>query len=115
MSGTVGVLYRAGGVKATNADLYVRTLGFRPTKLKVTNLTNQVEVEWHAGLAEGKNLKRIADGTLSVVASGGIAPVDADSAGNPGFMIPAAMTDVNDTTTEDLVWEAWGGAPALMP
>jgi hypothetical protein len=115
MSGTAGVLFRAGGVKATNADLYVRTLGFRPTKLKVTNLTNQVEVEWHAGLSEGKNLKRIADGTLSVVASGGIVPVDADADGNPGFKVPAALADVNDTTTEDLVWEAWGGAPALMP
>jgi hypothetical protein len=115
MASTTGVLFRAGAVKATNADLYVRTLGFRPTKLKITNLSNQVEIEWNAGLAEGKNLKRIADGTLSVVASGGIVPVDADSAGNPGFKIPAALADINDTTTEDLSWEAWGGAPALMP
>ena len=115
MAGTTGILYRAGAAKATNADLLVRTLGFRPTKLKVTNLTNQVEVEWHAGLAEGKNLKRVAAGDLTVLASGGAVPVDADSDGNPGFKIPAALADINDTTTEDLSWEAWGGAPALLP
>lgn len=115
MSGTVGVLYRAGAVKATNADLYVRTLGFRPVKLRVVNLSNQVAVEWHAGLDEGKNLKYVAAGDLTVVSSGGVEPADADANGNPGFKIPAAMTDINDTTTEDLAWEAWGGAPALNP
>ena len=113
MSDTTGVLYRAGAAKATNADLNIRTLGFRPTKIRVTNLTNQIEVEWHAGLAEGKNLKRIADGTLSVVASGGVAPAS-DSAGNLGILIPA-LADINDTTTEDLAWEAWGGQAALNP
>lgn len=114
MAGTTGILYRAGAVKATNANLFVRTLGFRPTKLRVTNLTNQIEVEWHAGLAEGKNLKRVAAGDLTVVASGGVVPVDADASGNPGFKIPV-LADINDTTTEDLIWEACGGAPALLP
>ena len=115
MSSTAGVHYRAGALKATNADLYVRTLGFRPVRLRVTNLSNQIEVEWHAGLAEGKNLKRVAAGDLSVLSSGGVVPVDADSNGNPGFKVPAALADINDTTTEDLAWEAWGGAPALNP
>lgn len=116
MASTTGVLYRATALKAdASEDLYVRSLGFRPTKLRVLNLTNQVEVEWFAGLAEGKNLKTVAAGDKTVLASGGVVPVDADTAGNPGIKVPAGLADINDTDGEDLLVEAFGGAPAQYP
>lgn len=107
MASTVGARYATGRIKATNAQLDIKTVGFAPRKAVVTNLTNQVLVEMNDGLEAGKNLKRIADGTLSVLSSGGIAPVT-DASGNKGIRIPAGLADINDTTTEDLLWEAWG-------
>lgn len=116
MASTTGVLYRATALKAdASEDLYVRSLGFRPTKLRVVNLTNQVQVEWNAALAEGKNLKRDAAGALTVLSSGGVVPVDADSAGNAGLKVPAGLADINDADGEDLLVEAFGGSPAQYP
>jgi len=106
MASTVGARYATGEVKATNAELKVLTVGFAPRKAVVTNLTNQVLVEMCDGLAAGQNLKRIADGTLSVLSSGGIGPTT-DASGNKGIKIPV-LADINDTTTEELLWEAWG-------
>lgn len=106
MSSSTGAKYAAGSVKATNAELKVLTVGFAPKRARVCNLTNNVQVEWLSALIAGKNLKRGADGAASVVASGGIEPTS-DTAGNQGIKIPV-LADINDTTTEELIWEAWG-------
>lgn len=107
MASTVGASYKAGQIQATNAELFVRSLGFTPVRIRVVNLDNQIRVEWNEGLAAGKNLKIIADGTLSVLASGGVEAAAADANGNAGVKIPQ-LADINDTTTEWLLWEAWG-------
>jgi len=115
MASTTGVLFRATALKAdASEDLYVRTMGFRPVKFAVKNRSNNVMVEWSAGFPEGTNEKTVALGDRSEVTSA-CEPVDADSDGNPGIKIPAGLTDINDNDGEDLVVEAWGGAPALMP
>jgi hypothetical protein len=115
MASTTGVLYRATALKAdASEDLFVRSLGFRPTKLVVKNRTNNVKVEWGAAYPEGTNEKTVAAGTRTEITSG-VTPVDADSAGNAGVKIPAGLVDINDTDGEDLVVEAWGGAPAMYP
>ena len=105
MSSATGARYAAGQVKATNAELKVLTVGFTPKKFRVVNLTNQIQVEWNSGLPVGTNLKRIADGTLSVITSG-VEP-GSDAAGNKGLKLPV-LADINDTTTESLAWEAFG-------
>lgn len=115
MASTTGVLYRATALKAdASEDLYVRSFGFRPTKITVHNRTNGVKVDWFAGLPEGTNIKTIADGTRSEVTSA-VEPVDADSAGNAGVKIPAGLVDINDADGEDLAVEVFGGAPVLTP
>jgi hypothetical protein len=115
MASTTGLLYRATALKAdASENLDLRSFGFRPVRARVVNLTNQVQVEWNAGLAEGKNLKVAADGTLTVLASGGIVPLDADSNGNPGLRIPAGLADINDTDDEDLLVEVFGGSTAVF-
>lgn len=107
MSSTVGALLATGQVKATNANLDVRTVGFKPRKVQVENRDNNVKIEWDETLADGYAVKTIADGTRSLVTSAGITPLAADSNGNPGFRI-GALADINDTTTEKLAWSAWG-------
>ncbi len=106
MSSISGARYAAGQVKATNAELKVLTVSFPPVKMAVSNLTNNVKVEASSGLATGQNIKTAADGTRSVLASGGI-EATVDSSGNRGIKIPV-LADINDTTTEVLFWEAWG-------
>lgn len=105
MSSTTGVRYAAGQIKATNAILNVLTVGFPARRFKVVNLTNQIQVEWNEALPIGTNLKRIADGTLSVITSA-LEPTH-DANGNQGIKLPV-LADINDTTTEMLAWEAFG-------
>jgi len=108
MSSSTGARYKAGSIVATNAELLVQTVGFVPQKIRVHNEDNNVMVEWFESLAAGKNVKHAADGTRSVLASGGVEPYSFDDGdGNPGIKIPQ-LADVNDTTTETLHWEAWG-------
>lgn len=108
MSSTVGSRYATGGVTATNADIEIRKLQFEPSRVVVQNMDNQAKIEWNSALVAGRNVKTIAAGTRSVVASGGLEPLTAVSgSGNPGFKIPAALADINDTTTEELIWEVW--------
>lgn len=115
MSSTTGILFRTTALKSdASEDLYVRSLGFRPTKLIVKNRTNQVQIEWGAGFPEGTNEKTVAAGTRTEVTSG-VVPVDADASGNAGIKIPAGLVDINDADGEDLVVEAYGGAPAMYP
>ena len=115
MASTTGVLYRATALKADASEvLYVRSLGFRPTKIVVHNRTNGVKVEWFAGLSEGTNIKTGADGARSEVTAA-VVPVNADANGNAGISIPAGLVDVNDADGENLAVEAFGGAPGLTP
>ncbi len=116
MSSNAGALYKAGRLKATNAVIDVRSVGFLPNKVRVFNITNDVTVERNAGLGDSvnpdRNKKTAAAGTVTTIATGGILLLAADAAGNPGFSIPV-LTDINDTITEDLGWEAWGGPEAV--
>lgn len=107
MASTVGIGYQTTKRVATNALMEVRVLGFKPKKVTVTNLSNSVQAEWNESLGDGYALKRIADGTLSVVTSAGITPLAGTSTLPPGFSL-GALADVNDTTTENLLIEAWG-------
>ena len=106
MGSTVGSRVVTGGLTATNADIEVRTVGFCPSLVKVENMDNQVMIEWKEPLAAGRNIKTDAAGARTVVASGGIEMLAPDSDGNRGFKIPGALADINDTTTEELIWTA---------
>ena len=109
-------LYKAGRLKATNAVINVRSVGFLPNRVRVFNISNNVAVERNPSLGDSanpdRNKKTAADGTVTTLATGGILLLVADAAGNPGFSIPV-LADINDTTTEDLGWEADGGPEAV--
>lgn len=104
--GSANMAYMSNQITATNADLYVRNVGFLPRKIRIVNLTNQISIEWTEGLPSANFLKIAAAGDLSVVTSGGVITSE-DSSGNQGFKLPA-LADINDTTTEALLWECFG-------
>ena len=108
MASTVGLRYDKGFVKSTNAQLDVRVLGFKPTRLVVRNNTNNVMMEWMEGLPDGAFWKTAADGTRTVASSGAPTQLEGDSLNPPGFSLPAGVADINDAVGEDLWWEAWG-------
>jgi hypothetical protein len=106
MSSSSGLRLVTGQVVATNAIINILTVGFMPKKIRVYNLTNAIQVEWFDALPVGTNLKSIADGAQSTITSG-VEPLNDSSSGNFGIKIPV-LADINDTTTEVLVWEAFG-------
>lgn len=108
MSSTVGSRYEAGTLTSDlSENLDVRKIQFKPRRVVVNNLSNNIQVEWNDSLVSGRMVKTASDGTRSVVASGGIAPLDPDSDGNPGFRIPAGLADINDADGEELSWQVW--------
>lgn len=107
MASSVGVRYAYGEVVSTNADLEVRSVGFKPKKVRVTNKTTLYTLDHVAGLADASAFETTNAGATTLETSDCVTLLDADSAGNPGFQV-GARANVNDTTTEVLLWEAWG-------
>lgn len=103
MSSKTGALYASNKIVATNAVLAVRTVEFKPRKVVITNLTSLCRLEWNAFMDDDSGLKQVAAGTRSLEASDGITALDGP---NPGFQV-GTLADVNDTTTEELLWECW--------
>ena len=107
MGSTVGVRVYTTTRIALGANLDIRSIGFAPKVVKVVNLTNAVKAEWNDSLADGYAVKEAANGDRSVVTSLGFTPLVVDSNGNPGIRL-GALVDVNDTTTEELLFECYG-------
>lgn len=107
MGSTVGVRYKASKVVATNAVLAIRSVGFKPRKVVITNETTLARAEWNEAMADAYAVVTALAGDLSIVTSAGITPLDGSGDDPPGFSIGALAT-INDTTTEVLCWEAWG-------
>ena len=91
-------------------------LGFRPTKIRVVNLTDRIEATHYVdpspvtgtttyGLDAGANAKSlvtVAAGTRTYEAAGIALTTD-----GMGFVVTVA-TKTLETDNDDLVWEAWG-------
>ena len=92
------------------------TLGFKPTKIRVANLTDRIEAEHYVdpspvtgtdtqGLDAGANAKSlvtVAAGTRTYAAAGIALTSDGF-----GFTVTVA-TAALETDNDDLFWECWG-------
>ena len=92
------------GIRAA-ADFSV-VLGFKPTHIRVTNLTDRISALHivDANLGAGANAKSqlsIATGVVTYAAAGVAA-----SASGLGFDVTVATAGL-ETADDDLVWEAW--------
>lgn len=106
MSSTVGSRYMTGTIAATAALLPVRTVGFKPRKVRIVNQTSLYTVEWSEGMADASAFEITNAGAKTLETSDLITPLDPDSDGNPGFSV-GARANVNDAAGEVLRWEAW--------
>lgn len=102
MSSSVGSKVVTGKVTATGAVIDIKTVGFTPSIVKVQNQDNQCSIEYNDQMADDSAIKIVAAGTRTNVASDGITPLTGQY---PGFSI-GALADINDTTTEELTYEA---------
>lgn len=59
-----------GAVTGTGADLDVRTVGFRPRRVELVNLTGLVTAVWLDSMADATGIKRITAGTMSAMTTG---------------------------------------------
>ncbi len=91
-----------GSLLGTGASRDVKTVGFRPKKVVVTNITgsSEAQLEWTDAMPDASAVKTAAAGTRTFITTLGITPL-AD-----GFTL-GADTDVN-VDTEKVYWEAWG-------
>lgn len=87
-----------GSVVGTGSAINVRTVGFRPSSVKLFNVTGLVIAEWKATMADASLVKQVTDGTISFPTTLGITPL------SNGFTI-GADTDVN-VAAETIHWEA---------
>jgi len=99
----------------TAADFTI-TLGFRPIKIRVANLTDKIEATHYVdptkatgtttyGLDAGANAKSlltVANGTRTYEAAGIALTSD-----GMGFTVTVA-TKTLETDDDDTIWEAWG-------
>lgn len=59
----------------TGVAVDVTKVGFRPSRVKLINVTSGDEMEWQEGMADGSGFKRVAAGTGALVASNAITPL----------------------------------------
>lgn len=99
----------------TAADFTI-TLGFKPTKIRVVNLTDRIEATHYVdpgaatgtttyGLDAGANAKSlvtVANGTRTYAAAGIALTSD-----GLGFTVTVATATL-ETDDDDTLWEAWG-------
>lgn len=90
---------KAGAVNGTGANLDVRTVGFRPSKVELYNESGLAKADWSSSMADGLAMKQVTAGTISMTSAGdGVTPL-AD-----GFRL-GADSDLN--VTDELVhWVA---------
>jgi hypothetical protein len=79
------------------------TCGFKPRKIKVTNLTDRVTLEWYQGMAANRWLRTADDGTITL-----------DTTAN-ALVVSDRSFDVLQNATlglilasKQVVFEAWG-------
>lgn len=92
-------LSKNGAVIGTGADLDVRTVGYKPRRVRLINEDGLCIGEWNDTMTEGRGFKQVTAGTMSAFAAGeGITPL------SDGFRI-GADTDMN-VSGEKIHWEA---------
>lgn len=106
MGSTVGLTYRSGQIVATNASQDV-VCNIVPQRVQISNRTTAAMAQWNDNMADAAAELTIAAGTRSNEAANGITPLAATATAGAGFTL-GALAHINDTTTEVLVWEAWG-------
>jgi len=90
------ILTARGTVIGTGAALNVRTVGFRPRRVTLHSVGD--EMFWEEGMADASAYKRVAGGTGTLATSNGITPL------SDGFTI-GADADVNGSG-DVIRWEA---------
>jgi len=97
-----GVKNRVGTVIGTGAAIDVRTVGFRPSYVKIMNVTGNCLAEWTAEMADASAQKIVDSGAgttdVSLITSNGITPL------SDGFRI-GADADLN-VAAEVIRWVA---------
>jgi len=64
-----------GAFTGTGAQLDITKVGYRPSRVKLFNMTSGDQLEWHENMADGAGFKRVAAGTGAAISSGGITPL----------------------------------------
>jgi hypothetical protein len=90
---------KTGRVTGTAATLNVTSVGFRPRKVELFNITGDAFGIWTDGMPDATAMKTIAAGTTALIDTLGVTPLA------NGFAI-GADTDLN-VAAENIAWVAY--------
>jgi hypothetical protein len=96
-----GVVRKARGKIVTtsaSAEALTITLGFAPLKVKFVNATDRIQDEWYEGMASAESIHTIANGTVSLETTNGVAV-----SGNTFTLTATTMV-----ASKTFYWEAEG-------
>ena len=96
-SGTSRVM--TGAIFGTAADLDVRTVGFRPSKVELFSEDGLAKAVWTESMADASMMKQVTAGTISFPTTLGVTPL------SDGFRL-GADTDMN-VADEKVHWVAY--------
>jgi hypothetical protein len=88
-----------GAFVGTAADLEVRTVGFRPRRVDLTNVTGLVTASWQDTMADDSMCLRVTAGDMTFPTTNGITPL------SDGFAV-GANADLN-ASAETVHWTAY--------
>lgn len=80
-----------GSFAGTGSAIDISTVGFRPNRVRLLNVTGLATLEWTESMADAAGLKEVTDGTKSFITSNGVTPLAA------GFRL-GADGDMNVST-----------------
>jgi hypothetical protein len=95
-----------GTVEGTGAAINVE-LGFTPSRVELRNIDGLAELNWTTSDGDGNGTKRITDGTMSNLSSGGVSAYAGSLGANSAGFTIGADTDVN-ASGETINWTAFG-------
>jgi hypothetical protein len=70
--------------------LITLTPGFRPTSVKLVNVTDRITYEWHLGMNEGDYIKTVAAGTRTLETDD-VLIVERDEGSQPSITVAASI------------------------
>ncbi len=88
-----------GSFTGTGAIVNVKTVGFKPKRVELFNLTGLAKGMWQEGMADDSVMKQVTAGTISAPTTDGVTPL-AD-----GFAL-GADADLN-VAAEQVFWTAF--------
>jgi len=64
-----------GAFVGTGANIDIRSIGFRPSMVKIINVNSDDSLQWFDTMADAAGLKSVKAGSNAMISTGGVTPL----------------------------------------